>query len=106
MQNGPMDPVRKAVWYIEGHFTGEMTLEKIAGVAGVSRFHMARAFGAVTGHSVMRYVRGRRLTEAARALAAGAPDILSIALESGYGSHEAFTQITGTVQLIDFAAAP
>jgi AraC family transcriptional regulator len=37
-------------------------------------------------------VRGRRLTEAARALAAGAPDILSVALEAGYGSHEAFSR--------------
>jgi len=42
--------------------------------------------------SVMRYVRGRQLTEAARCLASGAPDILAIALEAGYGSHEAFTR--------------
>ena len=40
----------------------------------------------------MRYVRGRRLTEAARFLAAGEPDILKVALEAGYGSHEAFTR--------------
>jgi AraC family transcriptional regulator len=45
-----------------------------------------------TGQSVMRYVRGRRLTEAARCLAAGAPDILTVALDAGYGSHEAFTR--------------
>jgi AraC family transcriptional regulator len=51
---------------------------------------MARAFGMTT--PVMRYVRGRRLTEAARALARGAPDILMVALESGYASHEAFTR--------------
>ena len=30
--------------------------------------------------------------EAARALAAGAPDILSLALDADYGSHEAFTR--------------
>jgi AraC family transcriptional regulator len=40
----------------------------------------------------MRYVRARRLTEAARALAGGAPDILAVALSAGYGSHEAFTR--------------
>jgi AraC family transcriptional regulator len=34
----------------------------------------------------------RRLSEAARALADGAPDILSLALEADYGSHEAFTR--------------
>ena len=40
----------------------------------------------------MRYVRARRLSEAARALANGAPDILNLALEADYGSHEAFTR--------------
>lgn len=40
----------------------------------------------------MRYVRGRRLTEAAKALSRGAPDIFSVALDAGYGSHEAFTR--------------
>lgn len=40
----------------------------------------------------MQYVRGRRLTEAARVLVNGAPDILAVALDSGYGSHEAFTR--------------
>jgi AraC family transcriptional regulator len=37
-------------------------------------------------------VRARRLSEAARTLAAGAPDILAVALAAGYGSHEAFTR--------------
>src|SRR6202041_663474 len=61
-------------------------------VAGVTRFHMVRAFAAATGYSVMRYVRARGLSEAARSLAAGAPDILSLALDAEYGSHEAFTR--------------
>src|SRR6202035_1143537 len=63
-----------------------------AEVAGVSRHHVTRAFGEATGLSVMRYVRGRRLSEAAKSLANGAPDILGVALEAGYGSHEAFTR--------------
>ena len=53
---------------------------------------MVRAFAAATGFSVMRYVRARRLSKAARALAAGAPDILSLALDADYSSHEAFTR--------------
>ena len=44
------------------------------------------------GVSVMHYVRARRLGAAARALAAGAPDILNVALDSGYSSHEAFSR--------------
>ncbi len=87
-----MNPVAKALWYIESHFATEITLEEVALVGGVSRYHMSRVFGVATGRPVMRYIRGRRLTEAARALSNGAVDILSVALDYGYGSHEAFTR--------------
>ncbi len=87
-----MNPAQKALWFIESHLAGDLTLDEISGVAGVSRFHMVRAFAAATGLSVMRYVRARRLSEAARALASGAPDILIVALDADYGSHEAFTR--------------
>jgi AraC family transcriptional regulator len=87
-----MNPAQKALWYIESHLASALTLDEVAAIAGVSRFHMVRAFAAATGLSVMRYVRARRLSEAARALANGAPDILSIALDADYGSHEAFTR--------------
>jgi AraC family transcriptional regulator len=87
-----MNAVDKAIWYIETHFSADLSLDDVAASAGVSRYHMARAFGLATGRSVMRYVRGRRLTEAARSLAGGAPDILTVALDAGYGSHEAFTR--------------
>lgn len=87
-----MNPAQKALWYIESHLGETLTLDEISAVGGVSRFHMVRSFAAATGFSVMRYVRARRLTEAARALACGAPDILSLALDADYGSHEAFTR--------------
>jgi AraC family transcriptional regulator len=87
-----MNPAQKALWFIESHLGDELTLEEIAAVSGISRFHMVRAFAAATGVSVMRYVRVRRLSEAARALANGAPDILQLALDADYGSHEAFTR--------------
>ncbi len=87
-----MNPVGKAVWFIEYRLGRDLSLPEIAAFAGVSPFHLVRAFGTATGHSVMRYVRARRLTEAARQLAAGASDILGVALDAGYGSHEAFTR--------------
>src|SRR3954469_126714 len=87
-----MNPVGKAIWFIESHLCSELTLEQVAEIGGVSRYHMVRAFGMTTGCSVMRYVRARRLTEAARTLANGAPDILAVALDAGYASHEAFTR--------------
>lgn len=82
----------RALWFVESHFGDELTLERVADVAGVGKYHLTRAFGAATGYPVMRYVRARRLTEAARRMAAGAEDILAVAVAAGYGSHEAFTR--------------
>ena len=84
--------VEKALWLIEHRYGQELTLEAMAEHIGVSRFYLSRSFPAATGMSISAYLRGRRLTEAAKALAAGAPDILSVALEATYGSHEAFTR--------------
>ncbi len=87
-----MNPVGKALWFIESHYAKPITLEEIADVASVSRYHLSHAFNAALGQPAMRHLRARRLSEAARALAAGAPDILAVALAAQYGSHEAFTR--------------
>jgi AraC family transcriptional regulator len=76
-------PVGKALWFIETRLASVLSLADIAANSGVSRFHLLRAFGVATGQSVMRYVRARRLSEAARRLADGAPDILTVALNAG-----------------------
>jgi AraC family transcriptional regulator len=85
-------PVEKAIWFIESHFSQDITLDDLARVCGLSRFQMSRLFSYATGKTVTAHVRGRRLTEAARVLADGAPDILAVALQAGYGSHEAFSR--------------
>jgi AraC family transcriptional regulator len=87
-----MNVTGKALWYIESHLSGEVSLEAITDAIGVSRFHLCRAFTVSTGYSPAAYARARRLTDAAKILVQGAPDILGIALTAGYGSHEAFTR--------------
>jgi AraC family transcriptional regulator len=88
----PVSVTGKALWYIESHLSGDLSLDAISGALGLSRFHLCRAFSVSTGYSPAAYARARRLTDAARELARGAPDILAIALSAGYGSHEAFTR--------------
>lgn len=87
-----MSLAAKALWILESSLGQPVTLAGVAKACGVSRFHLAHAFCRATGLSVLAYLRARRLTEAARALADGAPDILDVALGAGYGSHEAFTR--------------
>lgn len=87
-----MNIIENAIWQVESNLRRPLTLEDIANLSGVTPSYLTRAFASVTGHSLMRYARARRLSEAARILALGIPDILSLALDIGYGSHEAFTR--------------
>lgn len=88
-----MSAVAKVVWLIESRIGDpELSLEGMADHAGISRSYLSRIFPIVTGRQLSAYQRGRCLTEAARQLAKGAPDILDVALDAGYGSHEAFTR--------------
>jgi AraC family transcriptional regulator len=87
-----MSLATRAGWTIERNLNQPLSLDWLAEACGVSRFHLAHAFGDATGRSVMRYVRSRRLSEAAKNLAKGAPDILRLALDTGYSSNEAFSR--------------
>ena len=87
-----MSAIAKTLWMIEMRFGMPLTLDELAAHAGVSRYHLSHVFPRTTGLSISAYLRGRRLSEAAKALAGGAPDILGVALDAGYGSHEAFTR--------------
>jgi AraC family transcriptional regulator len=87
-----MNPINRALHYIEEHLSEDIALEDIAAASNISLFHLSRVFAIATGHPVMEYVRYRRLTEAAKKLEAGAPNLLVVALDYGYGSHGAFTR--------------
>jgi AraC family transcriptional regulator len=87
-----MNVTARAIWYIESHLSGELSLEAVARAVDVSRFHLSRAFSVTTGCAFASYVRSRRLSLAAKMLEGGAADILAVALDAGYGSHEAFTR--------------
>ena len=87
-----MDQIKRALWYIESHLFEDIGLADIASVSLLSRFQLSRTFAAVTGMTVTGYIRQRRLSEAARALATQEASVLQVALDVGYGSHEGFTR--------------
>ena len=82
--------VARAIGYIrENKCNPEITVGDVARGAGFSENYFNRVFALHTGFSVMEYVRHERLRAAAEALR-GDGDILKIALDAGYGSHEGF----------------
>lgn len=68
------------------------SLEALSAIAHLSPFHFHRVFKACTGLPVAAYVRRHRLIAAAGRLSAGAGSVPDIALDAGFGSHEAFTR--------------
>jgi AraC family transcriptional regulator len=87
-----MSLTQQALWMLERNSATNLELDDVASACGVSRFHLAHAFARRTGRPLISYLRGRRLSAAAIELANGREDILNLALESGYGSHEAFSR--------------
>ena len=87
------DLIRNAVKYINNLGSAATTLDDVAKNAGFSTDYFNRIFRSYTGFNVMEYVKFRKLNRAARMLRTSpGRDILSIALESGYESHEGFTR--------------
>ena len=82
----------KLIWQIEMRLHQPVVLADLAATCAVSPYHMARSFQMATGFAPMTYLRARRLSEAAKTLATGEDDILTIALTAQYSSHEAFTR--------------
>ncbi|GEK81414.1 AraC family transcriptional regulator [Agrococcus baldri] len=57
---------------------------------GTTEYHLRRMFSALAGMPLSEYARRRRMTLAGADLAAGAPNLLDVAVRYGYGSVEAF----------------
>ena len=87
------DIIKNAVRYIDKLEAKKTTIEDVAKNAGFSIDYFNRVFRAHTGFNVMEYARFRRLNKAANMLRlAPDKDILSIALDCGYESHEGFAR--------------
>ncbi|RVU37977.1 AraC family transcriptional regulator [Hwanghaeella grinnelliae] len=87
-----MRRILKAIDRIETHLGEDLRLDEVASAAGVSRYHFCRTFQAMTGWTVMGYVRARRLSRAAELLRDDSMPIVQVALECGFGSQQAFTR--------------
>jgi AraC family transcriptional regulator len=78
--------------YIDRHLEGEVTLDSMASVACLSRFHFARAFKQAVGQSPRRYVTARRLERAKVLLTEDETPLVEIALALQFSSQANFTR--------------
>ncbi|HEY6931983.1 MAG TPA: AraC family transcriptional regulator [Marmoricola sp.] len=70
----------------------EQTAEELASRLYLSRFHLDRVISSVAGEPPRRFRRRILLERAAYRLLSTRRTVLDVAVEAGYGSHEAFTR--------------
>lgn len=78
--------------YLDEHFTEDITLEKVADIAGFSKFHFSRLFKQCSGYNFYDYLCYRRIKNAETMLLQPNLSITEIALHSGFSSLSTFNR--------------
>jgi AraC family transcriptional regulator len=87
----PQGRLRAVIGYVEEHLDAGLTLEQLAAVARLSRYHFARQFKTATGLPPHQYVIARRVERARHLLQAAADlSLAEIALHAGFSDQSAF----------------
>ncbi len=82
----PPARVRRIVEYIEDNLSEALSLNELAGIAGTSRFHFARAFRNTVGVSPHVFVQQRRLQRAIELIAKSRSPLHQIAVICGFAN--------------------
>jgi AraC family transcriptional regulator len=88
-----VEPIFKAIEFIEGHLHEDLTVAQIADATGYSLFHFMRKFNQMVHHTPYDYLMRRRLSEAARALVQTDLRIIDIACDYGFNDQETFSRV-------------
>ncbi|GAC1538948.1 MAG: hypothetical protein NVS3B10_29880 [Polyangiales bacterium] len=90
----PIDPaIASAVRHIEAAYAEPLTVDAMARVAMMSRFHFSRRFRDATGRSPYRYLVDVRLERAAELLRRGRCGVTEVALSVGFSDPSRFARM-------------
>lgn len=91
----PLRPTDRTVLailrYLDSHLTEELSIDQLAGIFYLSKYHMMRRFRQETGVTIHNYLRERRLFLARELLAQGRP-ATQVCYRVGFGSYSAFAR--------------
>lgn len=85
--------LRQVASHIDNNLANPLTLDDLADIAHLSRYHFERTFTDYAGETPLARVRRLRLAEARRQLEAGRQvSMLELSLETGYSNQCAFSR--------------
>ena len=87
-----LESMNSTIEYIEEHLLDELHMPQVAAATGNLENDLQKTFFALTGISIVEYVRRRRLSLAGYELQRGGESVLDVALKYGYSSPDSFTR--------------
>ncbi len=103
------EQIQKTIDYLEKNLSSQLTCEHIADEANMSVRSFYNYFWVISGYSYKQYVIKRRLTKALDLLQKKNLQIVDVAFESGYETHESFSRAFKNefgVSPVDFRRRP
>lgn len=85
--------LRQITDWMREHIADDFSLEQLAALAGLSKFHFHRLFKSAVGEAPSRYHINLRMHEAKRLLRETKQSIVAVALDVGYTNPSHFAQI-------------
>ncbi len=85
--------VFRAIQFVEAHLDARLTLETVARIAGMSKFHFCRRFKAVTGLSFQAFLTQKRIARAKELLRGDGVRIGNVARAVGFGDLTHFGRV-------------
>ena len=92
MANDYEKRLNRVVEHIHNNLDGDLSLDRLADVAALSRFHFHRVYLGMTGETVANTVRRVRLHRAAVALVHGIAPLADVARQVGYPNLAGFAR--------------
>jgi AraC family transcriptional regulator len=89
-KSGYRKRLQASIDFIEENVREDLALKDVSFKANASLYHFHRLFRAFVGQSVAEYIRGRRLTHAARDLVRTRKPVIDIAFDYRYSTPESF----------------
>ena len=83
--------LRRARDHIDRHYGEPLDLDRLAAVAGVSKFHFARSFEAAYGETPIRYLTRRRIERAQDLLRVANLTVTEVCMAVGFASLGSFS---------------
>lgn len=84
--------IEKAIRYIKEHLSEVITIDRLASLAGFSKYYFVREFKRVTSYTVVAYVNLARIERSKELLAQGEMTVGEIAATCGYNNLSYFSK--------------